>query len=602
MAIENVREGTKELDKYAKGKPINGMAVRSSLNDRKTDPFVLELICKLLITDNRAIRRGQLINIQNYIDSIDPAQYMNDERKRRYIEFIRRGLDARLNYNLTNPDFILHHINGGIITDNPLIDPNTFKGLAANEIDWINGLVSESLKFSHIDSDIDAILDACTRFKTRDYGNTAAIVNEIEGAISNLQNKFRQSRNETHIDAMFSLADGAFEDSVHDTYNQLANPKRKLITGMQGLNELLGGGFEAGRVYVFFGLPGEGKSTVLINILYQLKMYNKDYKCKDITKKPCVVLLTMENVVSETTERLFSVSVDKGSMIDFDVNDVINMMRLDGGLELNEASPINIFVKYMPTGSVDTSYLYTLTEDLEDMGYEVIAFIQDYIARIRSTTKQLETRLEYGAITDEFKTFAEIKDIPVITASQLNRDAAKHIDEGRKKNNNDLVRSLGRSNISESMLILNNIDAGFVLAPEVTRNGDRYMGIQRIKIRYRASDMEYVYIPFVHNGIKLSEDFGIPPTYKKTLIEGFGNENGAIKTSQYQTNAVYDMNSIASLDNDDDSLFAGANFISGDNNIAEAMPMVKPILKDPIVYLGPDNPPDIDWSSLSWDK
>ena len=328
MAIENVREGTKELDKYAKGKPTNGMAVRSSLNDRKTDPFVLELICKLLITDNRAIRRGQLINIQNYIDSIDPAQYMNDERKRRYIEFIRRGLDARLNYNLTNPDFILHHINGGIITDNPLIDLNTFKGLAANEIDWINGLVSESLKFSHIDSDIDAILDACTRFKTRDYGNTAAIVNEIEGAISNLQNKFRQSRNETHIDAMFSLADGAFEDSVHDTYNQLANPKRKLITGMQGLNELLGGGFEAGRVYVFFGLPGEGKSTVLINILYQLKMYNKDYKCKDITKKPCVVLLTMENVVSETTERLFSVSVDKGSMIDFDVNDVINIISL----------------------------------------------------------------------------------------------------------------------------------------------------------------------------------------------------------------------------------------------------------------------------------
>ena len=596
MAIEGIRdEGVSNFVKPEK-------QTRPPVANRATDPFILDLLCKMVVTDNKMIRRSQLLNVQQFLDRIPVDEITRDEKARRYIDFIRRGLEARLEYNLTNPEMIMHHINGGIIIENQIIDLSNFRGLANNEIEWINAMVSENLAFTHIDSEVDNVLDVCTRFKTRDYNTAAVIVKEVEAAISNLQNKFRQSRNETHVDAMFNLAEGDFQDCVRDAYNQLANPKRKLLSGMQGLNELLGGGFEDGRVYVFFGLPGEGKSLTLINIIYQLKKYNKDYKCKDPTKKPCVVLLTMENVVSETTERLFSVAVDKGNMIDYEVGDVINMMRLEGELELSEASPVNIVVKYMPTGSVDTSYLYTLTEDLEDMGYEVIAFVQDYIARIRSTTKQLETRLEYGAITDEFKTFAEIKDIPVITASQLNRDAAKHIDEGRKKNNNDLVRSLGRSNISESMLILNNIDAGFVLAPEVTRNGDRYMGIQRIKIRYRASDMEYVYIPFVHNGIKLSEDFGIPPTYKKTLIEGFGNENGAIKTSQYQTNAVYDMNSIASLDNDDDSLFAGANFISGDNNIAEAMPMVKPILKDPIVYLGPDNPPDIDWSSLSWDK
>ena len=132
-------------------------------------------------------------------------------------------------------------------------------------------------------------------------------------------------RNETHNEALFSLAPGDFEDSVRDAYNQLTSPKRKLITGMQGLNELLGGGFESGRCYMFFGLPGEGKSLILLNILFQLKKYNVDYKCKDPTKKPCVVLLTMENDITESIDRLFSVTVHKNSMIEYDINDVIGL-------------------------------------------------------------------------------------------------------------------------------------------------------------------------------------------------------------------------------------------------------------------------------------
>ena len=55
---------------------------------------------------------------------------------------------------------------------------------------------------------------------------------------------------------MFSLRDGYFENVMYDTYSALSSPRRKLMTGMQGMNELLGGGFENGRCYVYFGLPG----------------------------------------------------------------------------------------------------------------------------------------------------------------------------------------------------------------------------------------------------------------------------------------------------------------------------------------------------------
>ena len=46
----------------------------------------------------------------------------------------------------------------------------------------------------------------------------------------------------------FSLEPGRFEDSIYDIHRDLTSPRNLIITGMQGLNELVGGGFESGRV------------------------------------------------------------------------------------------------------------------------------------------------------------------------------------------------------------------------------------------------------------------------------------------------------------------------------------------------------------------
>ena len=353
---------------------------------------------------------------------------------------------------------------------------------------------------------------------------------------------------------------------MYDTYNTLNSPRRKLVTGMQGMNELLGGGFENGRCYVYFGLPGEGKSSVVLNMIYQLKKYNKDYKTKDPTKRPCIVLLTMENTVTESVERLFGMATGRPAMTDFSPEGAINMLREEGELYLTDASPIDIIIKFQPSNSVDTSYLYTLTEDLEDQGMEVIAMFQDYIGRIRSTERLQDTRLEYGAIVDEFKTYAEIKDIPIITVAQLNRDASKHIDEGRKASKSDLVRLIGRSNISESMLILNNIDAGFLIAPETTNTGERFLGVQRIKIRYNAGNTEFVYLPFVGNTLKLKEDFGGLASFKTTMRAEPQFGTGLPIQSQYQTNAIVDMGQITKTTSNNPNIFS-AKIVSANTSI-----------------------------------
>ncbi len=548
------------------------------------DLRTLDIMCKSLVTDNQTIRRGQLINLRNLIFLLNPSTYENDAEKSKRVSFIKKGIEARLIYNITDPYMIMTHIYGGIL-DGDIINLDEFRGLTGAELAWLNNMVSEALKFSHVYNNVEPLMELCSRIKSADYGNKAEIVAEFEQVINNIQNDFRRSRNENQTEAIFSLRDEYFEDIMYDTYNTLSSPRRKLVTGMQGMNELLGGGYENGRCYVYFGLPGEGKSSVILNIIYQLKKFNKDYKTKDPTKRPCVVLLTMENTVTESVERLFGMATARPSMTDLSPEGAINMLREEGELYLTDESPIDIIIKFKPSNSVDTSYLYTLTEDLEDQGMEVIAMFQDYIGRIRSTEKFQDTRLEYGSIVDEFKTFAEIKDIPVITVAQLNRDASKHIDEGRKASKSDLVRLIGRSNISESMLILNNIDAGFLIAPEVTQNGEKYLGVQRIKIRYKAGNREFVYLPFVDNTLKLKEDFGGIASFKTSMRPESTVGSNDLPISRYQTNTIMDMGQIMKSSSNESNIFS-SNVMSKSISDLEAdqKPNIEYKLIEPMIF------------------
>ena len=552
--------------------------------DINLDLRTLDIMCKSIVTDNQTIRRGQLINLRNLIYLLKPENYQNDPEKEKRVSFIKKGIEARLDFNLSDPYMIMTHIYGGIL-DPGVVDLDEFSGLTGAELMWMNNMVSEALKFSHVYNNVDYLIDICSKIKSSDYGSKAEIVAEFEQAINNIQNDFRRSKNEDQTECVFSLRDGYFEDIMYDTYNTLSSPRRKLVTGMQGMNELLGGGFENGRCYVYFGLPGEGKSTVILNMMYQLKKHNRDYKTKDPTKRPCVVLLTMENTVTESVERLFGMATNHPHMTDMSPEGAISMLREQGELYLTDDSPIDLIIKFKPSNSVDTSYLYTLTEDLEDQGLEVIAMFQDYIGRIRSVERYQDTRLEYGAIVDEFKTFAEIKDIPIISVAQLNRDASKHIDEGRKASKSDLVRLIGRSNISESMLILNNIDAGFLIAPEVTQTGEKFLGVQRIKIRYNAGDREFVYLPFSNNTLKLLEDFGGLANFKTTMRSDVTFGNGPIK-SPYQTNTIMDMGQIMKSTSDDSNIFS-AHVVNNSIEALEANQRIftKTQLYEPMIFM-----------------
>lgn len=493
-------------------------------NDKKKvsinfDLSSLTLMCNYVLSENRNIKRAQFMNLGKLIDMLDMDKYINDDERYKRIIFIKRGLEARLEKNLQDNIMILKYINGGILDSN-MLDVSELKDMSNAEIDWINETVSNAIKYAYIYERSSYMQDLWARFNACDYRSIGAISSEIESATVDMNNAFRKARAQSYTERTFSLSNEAMESSVTDAWQETTSKYRKLVTGMQGFNAMIGGGFENTRVYLLLGITGVGKSMTMLDIAYQIKKYNTGYKTKDPTKRPCIVILTMENTITETIQRLFQMCTGEDFTKQSSPQEAIDKMRREGELYLSDASPIDIIVKYRPNKSEDTGYLYTLVDDLEDEGYETICLMQDHAKRIRSTERHSEIRLELGDVINEMSTFAKIKDIPVITDSHLNRAGATIIDANSGTSKADLTRLLGKNNIGESLLMLDNVDESIIVNNEYDKNGVKHMVFKVVKTRVKIFK-EYICQPYdMENTIKLVEDIYSPvPIFKETLYE-----------------------------------------------------------------------------------
>ena len=496
-------------------------------NAVKFDLVELDLMCNYILSDNANIRRSNINNIRKLMEYMDTGLYANNEEALKRIDFIIKGADIRLKQHITNKDMIIRGINGGFGTapSNMIV-----KEITDIEVDWINQTVSECLKYLITATKVESGMAIFTKFMATDYKDRGDIVKEMENFIVDMNNHFRKARVETADDQTFSFIGDKFRNAITDAYKEATSVSNQLQVGSLALMELIGGAFQSSRVYTFLGLPGEGKSSTLLDIALQIKKYNPNYVCKDKTKRPCVVLFVMENGIRESIERMFNMLTRKQLSKMESIEEAIELMQ--NAINMSSDSPIDVIIKFRPNLSEDTSYLYTICDDLADEGYEVICMLQDYIKRIRSVEGSFggDLRLQLGAVINEFKTFATLKNIPVITASQLNRSASSSIDDARIKNKNDLVRLIGRSNVGESNLIIENSDWVGLLAPEEDDDGIRYLGLNRVKSRYYIEGEQIIFAPYIDKTIKLVEDIDAPiPSIKYSLKDKEFEENMAYR-------------------------------------------------------------------------
>lgn len=480
----------------------------------KFDIRMLNMLIGYQFKKSVQITRKSLMNIKRLFDIVDESVYAENEALEARLMFIKRALEAKLDKGFENDEAIINYCrtdtyskeNDDIINSIP-----AYTRLNYEEIKYINKAVEDRLQYFYLFNYKDIIYETVEKMDSGDYSSFAEINSQLTDICSKLLTEVRKVRSVETTDS-FSLSDENFDGTVIDIVNRLKNPSRMMITGIQKLNQILSPAFMGGRLYAFMGLPGGFKSGLLLKIARDIRKYNSGIQTKKPGKRPCVLLVTMENSVEETFERLFNMVTVPDNIRNYTPKQVIKMLKEQGELKLDSEHNIDILIKYYPNRSIDTSDLYTIIEDLSDDGVEVIALILDYIKRIRPAERAKDEKEELKHITDELKTLATELDIPVITAHQLNRSGAMTVDAAMQANKEDLARLLGRGNVGSAWEVIENCDWIAIINVEKKRENERYyLTFKRIKIRYKdISDLGYFNHPFESNNkMRLMDDVGL---------------------------------------------------------------------------------------------
>jgi hypothetical protein len=200
------------------------------------------------------------------------------------------------------------HVAEGAIIENELSDA---------DVQYVDEYVSTRLRYAYLWTARTFLRDVADRIDAVDLGEISRFNDEVMERMERIVQRGRQARALLATEGQdFSTGDVSFEAALRATWEARNKPQSVVRSGLRLLNDMLGGGYEGGRVYVYFALSGGGKSGVLaMSALWACdQRFNPEFRTKDPTKTPCVVYLSQENDLYETIERMISFAL--GSDVD----------------------------------------------------------------------------------------------------------------------------------------------------------------------------------------------------------------------------------------------------------------------------------------------
>lgn len=234
----------------------------------------------------------------------------------------------------------------------------------------------------------------------------------------------------------------------------------------------------------------------------------------------------------ETIERIWNHCFgNDSSMSNYEPIEAARMLQQTGIFTPNNPNEAELRIWYRSNKSINTADLNAMLDDLEKEGCECVFLVLDYLKRIRPVETSKELRIELANITNELKSIATERDIPILTAQQLNREAFKAIDEAETFE--EKIRSsdkLGAANVGESIDIIQNCDCSFIVNKMqkriINEDGDveytdRYLFVKLISSRMKQPAV----ISFKHrfkddNDMALIDDINLPrPLSTNTEVE-----------------------------------------------------------------------------------
>ena len=475
----------------------------------KFDIAMLNAMIGYIYKPTNQITKKALLNMNRLFNKIDENVYNVNPKMMLRFKFIRRSLEGYLNQGIVNRELLINYAKGaneGEEIEDLMNNMERYTRINFDEIKFISKCVEDRLKYINIYSYKEKIYNTVERLDRGDYDTLEEINEEMVNICQEVVRKHRELKLLEETDE-FSLDQDEFDDKVTKVLRRLKEETYVLRTGLQYQNDILGGGYFGGRLYTYMALPANFKSGILLKAARDIKKYNKGIKTRS-GKQPTVLLITCENNVDETLERLFLMTSSNNEMTSYSTAEAIRLLKEVGEMTITDENNINIIIRYFPNFAISTGDLYTMIDDLSDEGKEVIALIVDYLKRIRPEDWSADEITQLKNASNELKNLAQEYKIPVITAMQLNREAARAIDQAAQSGKTDLIKQAGRANVGGSWTIIENSDFACIINLEEKKDDHQlYLSFNRVKIRYSKNKRTTFSHPFsMENAMMLIDD------------------------------------------------------------------------------------------------
>ena len=326
------------------------------------------------------------------------------------------------------------------------------------------------------------------------------------------------NRKDPAIVSAVDIGDAASLSTVFDEVKAMADSSGLLVTGWQGLNTMLQGGFRRGEQVVLPALQHKYKTGFTLSLFKQLAIYNKPIMINP-NKKPCLVRISFEDALATNLQFLYQNLYfnETGKLADISS---LSTGHLAGYVK-EKLSVNGYHIKMLRVNASEWTYkdLHNYILELEANGYEIHACIVDYLPMLPTTG--CEDGPMGHALRDLYRrtrNFFSARKITLLTPHQLSTDAKQLIRDGRQ----DFVKLLpGMGYTAGSKQIDQEVDLEIYLHLEKL-NGRTYLTIQRGKHRgvdvLPEADM-YMVLPFPQKG-SIIDDLGKQPIHSRKVGGG----------------------------------------------------------------------------------
>jgi replicative DNA helicase len=200
---------------------------------------------------------------------------------------------------------------------------------------------------------------------------------------------------------------GLLHDELTDGYETI-DGGTTIATGMPRLTEALRGGFKPKRLYTFSGLPGAGKSQLLVNFAYYAMQQGKN-----------VVYISNELIQYEVAQRF----TQRISQVD-DIHLIDDKEIVQARIKEFYKKSGRVIIRDYPPGEVSAKDIEVFITRIEKkINLKMNMIVIDYGDEMRSNknfTGDAAHRLEQGQIWRDLKGLAKHSNMPVATACQSN--------------------------------------------------------------------------------------------------------------------------------------------------------------------------------------